>query len=34
MDTGGFIRRSAKTRSWGKAENLVRKLDNPEDQVP
>jgi integrase/recombinase XerD len=29
-DKEGFIRRSAKTRSWEKAQNLVKKLEDPE----
>lgn len=34
LDSGEFIRRSAKTRSWEKAEKLVRKLEKDPDQVP
>jgi integrase len=30
LDSGEFIRRSAKTRSWAKAQKQVRKLENPD----
>lgn len=34
LDSGEFIRRSAKTRSWEKAEKLVRKLEKGPDSAP
>jgi hypothetical protein len=34
MDTGEFIRRSANTRSWAKAEKLVRHFENLPDLAP
>src|ERR1035437_4451335 len=34
MDAGEFIRRSAKTRSWEKAPNLIKKLEDPEETPP
>lgn len=30
LDSGEFIRRSAKTRSWEKAQKLVRKIEDPD----
>jgi len=33
-ESGEFIRRSSKTRSWEKAQKLVNKLENPEEAPP